>query len=86
MIRYRVTISRSAEKELKHIHGVWAQKIYKAIDGLSVQPRPPSCKKLKGAKHLWRIRVGDYRVIYAIDDMVRIVAVETVAHRKEAYH
>jgi mRNA interferase RelE/StbE len=84
-MRYRITVSRSAEKELRLIASAWAEKISTAIDRLATQPRPSGCKKLKGSSNLWRIRIGDYRVVYAIDDKVRVVAIERVAHRKEAY-
>lgn len=82
---YAITVSRSAEKELQHLDSTWIPKISRAIDALAENPSPNGCKKLKGSKDLWRIRVGDYRIIYAVDDIVRIIAVERIAHRKEAY-
>ena len=82
---YSVTVSRSAEKELLRLSAVWIPKISTAIDALAENPRPNGCKKLKGSKDLWRIRVSDYRVVYAIDDNIRIVAVERIAHRKQVY-
>lgn len=82
---YRVTIARSAEKELARIDFVWAERITTYIDKLAENPRPANCKKLKGSKDLWRLRVGDYRVVYAIDDGIRVVAIEKIAHRKEVY-
>ena len=57
-----------------------------AIDKLAMQPRPPGCKKLKGsADSLWRVRVGDYRVIYKVDDPILIVEVRKIGHRREIY-
>jgi mRNA interferase RelE/StbE len=82
---YEVTVSRSAEKELNKLGSVWIDKICKVIEDLAVNPRPSGCKKLKGSKDLWRVRVADYRIVYAIDDDIRIVAVERIAHRKEVY-
>ncbi|MEI6084420.1 MAG: type II toxin-antitoxin system RelE/ParE family toxin [Verrucomicrobiota bacterium] len=52
---------------------------------MAVNPRPPGCKKLKGYHDLWRVRLGDYRVIYSIDDRARAVDVNAVRHRSEAY-
>ena len=82
---YTVTVSRSAGKELQRIGHPWIERLSAAIDKLALNPRPHGCKKLKGSKDLWRIRVADYRVIYGVDDKMRMVAVEHIAHRKEAY-
>jgi mRNA interferase RelE/StbE len=55
-----------------------------AIDGLAVNPRPPGAVKLAGRDD-FRVRVGDYRVVYAVDDSERLVIVARVAHRREVY-
>ena len=82
---YKITVARSAEKDLSRISSPWHEKISKAIDALALDPRPRGCKKLVGSEDVWRIRIADYRVIYLIDDRIRIVAVERIAHRKEVY-
>ena len=56
-----------------------------AIQALATNPRPPGCRKLEGSKHDWRIRVGDYRVVYEIADQIRVVRVNRVRHRREVY-
>ena len=56
-----------------------------AIDALTTNPRPPGVRKLRGAADLWRIRIGDYRVLYRIDDQLHVVDVTHVRHRREAY-
>jgi mRNA interferase RelE/StbE len=62
------------------------KKVGKAIDSLSHVPRPNGCKKLKGSgEDLWRIRVGDYRVIYLIADRIEVIDIRRVRHRKEVY-
>jgi mRNA interferase RelE/StbE len=61
------------------------KRVVPKIESLAVQPRPSGCKKLKGEKERWRLRVGDYRVIYSIDDRTRVVDVVTLRHRREAY-
>ena len=48
-------------------------------------PRPPGCKKLQGGKNHWRIRVGDYRIVYSIDDTGKTVNITRIAHRSEVY-
>jgi mRNA interferase RelE/StbE len=55
------------------------------LQGLATNPRPSGCRKLAGSVHDWRIRVGDYRVIYEIADAVRIVRINRVRHRREVY-
>jgi mRNA interferase RelE/StbE len=55
------------------------------IETLATIPRPPGCKKLKGGDKEWRIRVGDYRIVYEIDDTGRTVDVTRIAHRREVY-
>ncbi|MBA3473004.1 MAG: type II toxin-antitoxin system RelE/ParE family toxin [Rubrobacter sp.] len=63
-------------------------EVYDRLDGailaLADEPRPPGCVKLKGRED-WRIRVGDYRIVYGIDDEQRIVEVLNVAHRRVVY-
>ncbi len=59
--------------------------IVRALRGLEVDPRPSGCKKLVGREGCWRIRVGVYRVVYEVADVIRLVRVERVAHRKDAY-
>jgi mRNA interferase RelE/StbE len=59
--------------------------LVKPLDGLHKEPRPHGCKKLVGHKDLWRIRIGSYRVIYFIGDAVKLVRIEKVSDRKDAY-
>jgi len=60
-------------------------RILPRIERLASIPRPPRCKKLKGGDKEWRIRVGDYRIVYEIDDKARTIDVTRIAHRREAY-
>jgi len=62
-----------------------ARRIIVRIEGLASNPRPQGCVKLLGADNLWRIRVGEYRVIYSIDEHTRIVDISAVRHRSDAY-
>ena len=62
-----------------------AHRIVRHVEALAQQPRPPGCGKLQGASDLWRIRVGDYRVVYRIDDQTRFVDVSIIRHRKDVY-
>ncbi len=84
---YRVVIAKKALKELSDLPKNSVKKIAKSIEALSENPRPAGCKKLKGEEEiLWRIRSGDYRVIYSIEDSIRIVEVRRIGHRKNIYN
>ena len=82
---YAVVIARSARKELERLPWGGARRILRAIERLGADPRPAGVRKLQGAEDLWRLRVGDYRVIYAIDDARYLVDVLAIRHRKDAY-
>ena len=61
-------------------------RIMPRLEHLAGAPRPPGCKKLKGGDNEWRIRVGDYRIVYEVDDAAKTVDVLTrIAHRREVY-
>ena len=85
MKQYEITVSKSAAKELSKLPKQVNNKLIKAILALSGDPRPDGAKKLRGGSENWRIRVGDYRVVYAVDDKVLVVDVRKVGHRKEIY-
>jgi len=81
---YTLYFSKHAIKELEKINEPFYSSIKQAILDLSENPRPPGCKKLKGRSG-WRIRVGNYRVIYDIFDNQLIVDIITLGHRKDIY-
>jgi mRNA interferase RelE/StbE len=81
---YTILILPSAQKLLDKLPNAIAVRIENKILQLEHDPRPPGCKKLKG-RDAWRIRIGDYRVIYEINDGRLIVTVVTVGHRREVY-
>jgi len=82
---YAVTFKTSALKEIRRLPKPLAERILAKTTSLGQEPRPPGCIKLAGGSSLWRIRVGDYRVVYAIDDASKRVDVRIVAHRREVY-
>jgi mRNA interferase RelE/StbE len=83
-MHYEVTILRRAQKSLAKIPGIQFDRIKNAILTLADNPRPSGCKKLAG-RDGWRIRVGDYRILYEIQDRELIVLVLDIGHRKEIY-
>ncbi len=85
MSDYKIRFIRSARKELEALPNVLVVRILKKIEALENDPRPAGCKKLKGSSNLWRIRVGDYRIIYSILDKEVVIEIITVRHRREAY-
>lgn len=84
MAKYRVEIKRSAQKEIRSLSGDDLKRVLKKIESLSQDPRGPDCKKLSGQEK-YRIRVGNYRILYEIHDTILVVTVVKVAHRKDAY-
>jgi len=81
---YTVLILPSAQKQLSKLPNAIATRIEDRMLDLEGDPRPPGCKKLKG-RDAWRIRIGDYRLIYEINDGKLIVTVITIGHRREVY-
>ena len=83
-MRYRVILPKSVQKELDRLPDDRANRILDRLARLETNPRPPDVKKLKG-RDGWRIRIGDYRVIYEIHDPALQVLVIKVGHRREVY-
>lgn len=83
---YTIDISTSAAEALAKLEKVNRLRIVGAIELLSVDPRPPGAKMLRSGEHgRWRVRVGDYRIVYAAADDRLLVLVLRVAHRREVY-
>jgi mRNA interferase RelE/StbE len=82
---YKITVKASARKELEKIQKANRETLVNAINSLAENPRPPGCKKLVNFDNHYRIRVGDYRVIYKIYDNELIVEVVKVGNRKDVY-
>jgi mRNA interferase RelE/StbE len=82
---YDVALTSSAEKELKKLSGKLVARILTRVENLGVNPRPAGCKKLKGGDNEWRVRVGDYRVVYTVNDPHLRVEVTRIRHRSEVY-
>jgi mRNA interferase RelE/StbE len=83
--KYSVALKPSARKELERLPAKLIERIFPKLEGLASEPRPAGCKKLKGGQREWRIRVGDYRVVYAVDDDKLLVSVTRIRHRSEVY-
>ena len=83
-MRYAVVVRRGPQKVLASVPGRMRDRLEAAMMALGDDPRPPGCKKLADVD-AWRIRVGEYRVVYEVADVVRIVTVVKVGHRRDVY-
>ncbi len=81
---YAVLILRRAQKELAGLPKADYERVRDVVDALAENPRPAGCKKLVGREG-WRIRSGDYRVIYEIDDAQRNITILHIGHRRDVY-
>lgn len=82
---YRIELSRKAQRQLRALPHEVQRRLGRAIDGIAVNPRLPGSRKLSGATDLWRVRVGDYRLVYRVWDEVLLILVMAVGHRKDVY-
>jgi mRNA interferase RelE/StbE len=82
---YAVEFSPGAAREFNKLAREIQRRLRPRIDALADYPRPSGAKKLKASEDLWRIRAGDYRIIYEIRDRILVVLVVRVAHRREVY-
>jgi mRNA interferase RelE/StbE len=82
---YQVRWKRSAAKELKTLPRATLLRVLEAVDTLATDPRPRNARKLTGSERTYRIRVGDYRVLYTVEDDMLTVEVVRVGHRRDAY-
>jgi mRNA interferase RelE/StbE len=82
---YRIELKPSAAKALSNLPKPIQKRIAAKIDALGVTPRPPGVKQLSGSEHLYRIRSGEYRILYQIQDAVLVVLVIRIGHRREVY-
>jgi mRNA interferase RelE/StbE len=85
MADYSISFARSARRELERLPGDLAVRILAKVEALGENPRPVGVIKLHGQKNLWRMRVGDYRVVYSIDDFSKAVDVSVIRHRRDVY-
>ncbi len=83
--RYELTFRPAALRALRKLDRQIAERIKVATEALRDDPRPSGAKMLTGSHGLWRIRIGDYRLVYTVDDQRRIVRVAAAGHRRDVY-
>lgn len=82
---YQIEFSRQADRQFRNLPSQIQHRLKSRIDSLATTPRPHGSEKLGGVDQLYRIRVGDYRIIYAVEDNRLLVLVVKVGHRREVY-
>lgn len=82
---YRIELSPAAARQLRKLDGPALLRVQAVVELLARQPRPAGAKKLVGGQGEWRVRTGDYRIIYEIDDGVLLVLVLAIGHRRDIY-
>ena len=85
MADYQILFTRSARRELEELPADIQERVLPKIRSLAQTPRPPGSKKLRGSFDLWRIRVGDYRILYEIFDRTHSIEISYIRHRRDVY-
>ncbi len=84
-MRYVIQYKSQVAKELRRANPVVRQAIVKRIMSLADNPRPDGCTKLQGADNIYRVRQGDYRIMYSVYDDMLIVDIVKIGHRRDIY-
>jgi mRNA interferase RelE/StbE len=84
-VTYQISVTTSAARQLRKLDPQARRRVQAAIELLANQPRPPAAKQLVGGGGEWRVRTGDYRIVYEIHDGKLLVLVVAVGHRRDIY-
>jgi mRNA interferase RelE/StbE len=84
-VNYKINLTSFAHRQLDRLHGDSYNRIESAINSLSKNPQPTGCRKLEGVAEQWRIRVGEYRILYTIDDAKSEISILKIGHRRDVY-
>jgi mRNA interferase RelE/StbE len=82
---YEVYLEKSVENDLKRLPTTTFHHVISVLKTLGKNPRPSGCRKLTGSKNDWRIRIGDYRILYEIDEKTKAVRIMRIRHQREVY-
>jgi mRNA interferase RelE/StbE len=82
---FRVEWKKSTKKDLRKLPATAVERIIAIVGDLGANPFPPGVEKLAGAEHTYRIRIGDYRVIYEVVNVANLIEIQRVRHRKDVY-
>jgi mRNA interferase RelE/StbE len=84
-VQYDVVIEKAAQKDFKRLVRPWDEAVQKTISSLAMNPRPNGVKKLSGSADGYRVRVGDFRILFTIEERRKLVVVFRIRHRREVY-
>ncbi len=84
-MNYQILIKPAAQRQIKKLTPAVQKSLIALIESLAIEPRPSGCKKLKGRQDQYRVRSGDYHIIYSIEDDALIVRIIKVGHRRDVY-
>ena len=82
---HKIVFKPSVEKDLRGLPKTVVERVVKRIEDLRTEPFPPVCARLEAAERLFRVRVGEYRVVYEVDGKARLITVHYVRHRRDVY-
>ena len=82
---YSIDFEERARKDLRRLAPKEMRQVQEKINSLAQNPRPPDCKKIKTMPEYLRVNSGEYRILYQVDDIEKVVIVERIRHRREAY-
>jgi len=85
MASYRIEVSATAERQIRRLPRADQLRVVRAIQALSIDPRPPGCRKLSGYEDVFRVRIGRYRVLYSIEGRRLVIIILKVGDRKDVY-
>jgi mRNA interferase RelE/StbE len=85
MASYKVILKPSVQKDFRSLSKTMVERVLNHIESLSENPLPPQSIKLENSEKLYRIRVGDYRIVYSIDKKIKQITIQYVRHRRDAY-
>jgi mRNA interferase RelE/StbE len=85
MNNYQIFWKKSAIKDLKSLPGYIARKITEVVENLQTNPRPEGARKLELLTHHYRLRIGDYRIVYSVQDNILVIEIIKIGHRKDIY-
>jgi mRNA interferase RelE/StbE len=84
-VAFEVRLKPSAERQLRRLPREAQLRIARRLDALATDPRPSGCEKLAGVANLYRVRTGDYRIVYEVSDVVLVILVVAIGHRRDVY-
>lgn len=85
MAQYKLEIKERAIKEVSRVHPSIGKRLLSSVEALASDPRPRQSHKLRDSENFYRLRIGDYRILYQVDDKAKLVTIFKVGHRREVY-